>query len=960
MLDKVWVVAKKELNAFFSSPVAFIFIGTFLVANLFLFFWIETFFARNIADVRPLFSWMPILLVFLVASLTMKMWTEERRLGTLELMLTFPISTLQIVVGKFVACLFLVGIALILTLPLPITVSMLGELDWGPVVGGYVATIFLAGAYASIGLFVSARTDNQIVSLIVTVLSCGLFYLLGSDAFAAFFGNQGAEVMRLIGTGSRFESITRGVIDLRDIYYYLSLIGIFLALNVFSVNRLRWSREVKKPAHQTAVLATSLIVVNLLLANVWLQKTVTVRADLTAGSQYSISPATTGLIGQLREPLLIRGYFSEKTHPLLAPLVPQLRDLIREYEVASGGTIRSEFIDPREHPELEEEANTKYGIRPVPFQVADKYQSALVNSYFDILIQYGDKSEVLNFRDLIEVKVQGERDLSVMLRNPEYDITRSLKKVLYGFQNIDDLFASLTSPIQFRGYFSEDRKLPAALQAFEQTVVEYLTELKQSSNGKLSVEIIDPDADGGAVANEIQEQYGFRPMRAGLFSTDTFYFYMTMQGAGEILQVPLPEDLNKEGLKRSVESALKRFSPGFLKTVGLVARQGQGDVMGKHTFNIVSQKLGDSHLVTPVDLQSGVVPESVDLLVVLAPEETTKKQLFAIDQFLMKGGTTILATSPYTVERSESGLTAKKVKTGLEEWLDKYGVSLKEAFVLDEQNERYPTPVRRQLGAFTVDEMVMREYPFFVDLRGAGINSRDTLAAGISQVTLNWPSPVEVNSEKNSNRKVTELLKSSAASWSTSALNVSPNYQIYPELGFLPEVERQSFTLGVVVEGEFESGFKGENSPLFEVDPQEKTAMGQDEKAPPKTPVAGSVVEKSPGSSRLIIFASNEFLSDQTAQISMSAGGSSFINSLSLLENALDWSLEDRDLLSIRSRAHFGRTLAPLRRDEQLYWEYLNYGLAIAGVFLIWLIVKLSRAQSRERQLAMVQAIEAV
>src|SRR5690606_18549553 len=147
MNSSILQIARKELATYFSSPVAYIFLGTFLFVNLFIFFWVETFFARNIADVRPLFEWMPILLIFLVASLTMRMWSEERRMGTLEFLFTLPVNTLHLVLGKFTACLALVACALLLTIPIPVTVSFLGILDWGPVIGGYVATFFLAAAY---------------------------------------------------------------------------------------------------------------------------------------------------------------------------------------------------------------------------------------------------------------------------------------------------------------------------------------------------------------------------------------------------------------------------------------------------------------------------------------------------------------------------------------------------------------------------------------------------------------------------------------------------------------------------------------------------------------------------------------------------------------------------------------------------------------------------------------------
>ena len=143
-------IASKELTLFFASSIGYLFLGAFLLATLFLFFWVETFFARNIADVRPLFEWLPILLIFLTAALTMRMWSEERRSGTLEFISTLPVSTWEFVVGKFLACWALLGLALVLTLPLPLTVALLGDLDWGPVFAGYIAAMLLGGAYIAI------------------------------------------------------------------------------------------------------------------------------------------------------------------------------------------------------------------------------------------------------------------------------------------------------------------------------------------------------------------------------------------------------------------------------------------------------------------------------------------------------------------------------------------------------------------------------------------------------------------------------------------------------------------------------------------------------------------------------------------------------------------------------------------------------------------------------------------
>src|SRR5690606_21097014 len=149
--------------------------------------------------------------IFLCSTLTMRLWSEERRSGTLEHVLTQPVPLWQFVLGKFAGCLVLLLVALAVTLPLPLTVSILGELDWGPVLAGYIATLLLGAAYLSIGLFVSARADNQIVSLIAAVALCGLFWVIGNPLVTNFFGNDGAQLLRQLGTGARFDAITRGV-----------------------------------------------------------------------------------------------------------------------------------------------------------------------------------------------------------------------------------------------------------------------------------------------------------------------------------------------------------------------------------------------------------------------------------------------------------------------------------------------------------------------------------------------------------------------------------------------------------------------------------------------------------------------------------------------------------------------------------------------------------------------------
>ena len=956
-MSKIFTVTKKELWGYFSSPTAFIFLLTYLLANLFTFFWVEKFFSRNIADLRPLFEWMPVLLIFLISTLTMKMWSEEKRMGTVEFLLTLPVKVHELVLGKFFACLALVAISLVLTLGMPLTVGILGPVDWGPVFGAYLASILLAAAYISIGLYVSSKSENQIVSMIVTALICGVFYLLGSDTIVSLFGNTGGELLRLIGTGSRFESVSRGLLDFRDIYYYLSMAGIFLGLNVYSLESIKWSVNSENSHQKTTKLLTTLAIANFVVANVWLSKVNATRMDITSDKIYSISSSSNEIINQLSEPLLIRGYFSSQTHPLLAPLVPMVRDYLSEFQLASKGKVRTEFIDPRDNEELEAEANRKYNIEPVPFQVASRHSASMISSYFNVVIQYGDQFEVLGFDDLIEIKQSGIGDIDVKLRNLEYDISRSIKKVMHSFNNTDNLFASLEKPVKFVGYVSKG-KLPNQLSKLQEDVESALEKYKKNAQGKLEVEFLDPSSDEN-LAKQINQEYGFRPQSLNLFSQDSFYMYYTIQDGNKVISLGVPEDLSVENFEKSMDSSLQRLLPGFLKTVGIYTPPSApmnpmmmqfGGGQSKKEYQSIQQKLGQNYSTEVVDLNSGTIPSDVDILLLLAPKDLTEKQVFAIDQFLMKGGSVVLASSPVNAEISRNGIEISEQTTGLEKWLEHHGIEIPKELVLDKQNVGFPEIRRRSVQGVTINEPYLAPYPLFVDVRDSGLNDENMMTSGLGQITMAWASPIVINKEKTADRKVVELIKSSSESWRTSDLSLQTDRMNYPELGFPVGDNQGENVLGAMVQGRFSSYFEGKESPLLAQD--EAAANEEEAKEEPKA-VVSSIIEKSPEISRIIVFASNEFISDDVLKISGMIGGTQYINPVQLVENALDWSTQDRALLAIRSRGHFARTLIPLSDSGKNWWEGINYFLALMGLLSVFGIYGIVKRKSKQHYRAL-------
>jgi ABC-2 type transport system permease protein len=943
-MKQIFSITRKELDGYFGSPMALIFVAAFLAITLFTFFWVEAFFAQGAADVRPLFRWMPILLIFLVAALTMRQWSEEERSGTLEMLLTLPVSHIQLVLGKFLAVMLLVIVALALTLFLPISVSLMGNLDWGPVVGGYLAAILLAAAYAAIGLFLSSRTDNQIVALILTALLGGLFYLVGSSGVTDFAGESVAEILRAIGTGSRFESIERGVIDLRDLIYYLSLTALFLTLNVVSLDSKRWSTGKQTLAYRRGVLLTALLLgLNLVALNVWLFPVNGARLDMTAQKEFSLSGTTRDLLSNLQEPLLIRGYFSEKTHPLLAPLVPRIRDMLREYEIASGGKVIVEIVDPLQDPEKEAEANQTYGIRPTPLRTTDRYGDSIVNAYFDVLIRYGDQSAVLNFRDLIEVTPRRDGSADVRLRNLEYDLTSSIKKVVYGFQSIDSVLAASQDPVKLTLFVTPDT-LPESLQQAPDTIQKVASDIQNESNGKFTFQLVNPDAPGSSVNRQaLADQYGLQPFPTSLLSQDTYYLHMVLQ-IGNHSQVMYPSgDLSEAGIRTGIESAIKRASSGFLKVVGLWVppQQGSTNAFGQQQpslarYDTIAQQLSQEYNVRPVDLSAGQVPADIDVLVVVAPQNMGDSERYAIDQYLMRGGAVVVAAGNYVLEPDpmSGNLAIKQVEGGLDDMLESYGIKVEQSLVMDPQNEPFPVQVSRNVGGMQVREIQALNYPFFVDVRPNAMDSGSPIVAGLPAVTMQWASPVVVDPDKNAQQKVATLLSSSSGSWLRTSTDIQPDLQQYPENGFPVEGEQGAHPLAVSVQGVFDSYFKDKPSPL-EAKPEGADANAQ---AQPQAPSVGTI-ETSPESARLIVIGSAEFLNDTVFNISSTLTRDRYLNSLQFMQNAVDWSAEDLDLLSIRAHSSTVHILNPMTEQQQSFWEGLNYALALLallGIGLLW------------------------
>lgn len=239
MSKTVWTLAQKEFRSYFQSPIAYIFITIFLILSQWLFF--RGFFVMGQATMRDYFGMVPVIFLLFVPAVTMRSWAEEKKMGTVELLLTWPVRDWEVVLGKFLASFLFLATALLLSLPLTATVIGLGNPDNGALVGGYLGSLLLGASYLAIGLWASSMTQNQIVAFIVTGALCFAFYIIGDPLVLSAVPQGLIPFFATLSLSAHFESIGRGVIDSRDVIYYLSVIGFFLFLNVRLIESRKWS-----------------------------------------------------------------------------------------------------------------------------------------------------------------------------------------------------------------------------------------------------------------------------------------------------------------------------------------------------------------------------------------------------------------------------------------------------------------------------------------------------------------------------------------------------------------------------------------------------------------------------------------------------------------------------------------------------------------------------------------------
>jgi ABC-2 type transport system permease protein len=405
------IIWRKEIRSFLNSPATYILMVIFLLlAGTYVG---GTLFVENVASLRGFFDAVAVLMLFLSAALTMRLLSEERRLGTYEVIGTMPVGPRDIILGKFSAAWMILVGALVPTFIYPVIVSLLGTLDWGSVIAGYMALVLLAGAATSIGVFSSTLSENQNASLIVSSLILFILFIL--DKLLPYLSLGLLSTAQYLSLGYHYSNIARGVLDSRDIVYFLSLMVFFFLLAVVGLSReygeYLWSWLTKtKPARlmRAGLVVGVLLFVNLLSLGYF------VRVDLTSEGLYALPEATNRMMQSLDDDFLVRVFVTPDLPPPYHDYRRRVQELLEEYRAASHGKLQYQFIDTPIGSELEEEALAA-GLSPIAVRELKNDRFQTLKAYAGIVMSYGAKQEVV--------------PAATSYLRMKYDITRALHRL---------------------------------------------------------------------------------------------------------------------------------------------------------------------------------------------------------------------------------------------------------------------------------------------------------------------------------------------------------------------------------------------------------------------------------------------------------------------------------------------------------------------------------------------------
>lgn len=399
-LSNLFIILNREIAAYFNSAIAYIFLIIFAFLNGGLF--MTQFFLAGRVDMRSFFYTLPFLLVVFLPAVSMRLWSEEKRGNTQELLLTFPLYPHELVLGKFFASFLFYLIALASTFPIPIMLMFLGRPDLGAIISGYIGAAFLGGFFLAIGILISGFFRDQIVSFVLSMMICFGLFILGADFVASsldgWVAGAGTFLRHFVGTADHYIPFAKGVIDGRDALYFVIGIAAFLLLNGF------WIEGRMRPKARSIFATATILCAGIFLLSNWLMGGVSLgRFDLSEGKMYTLSSASKKILLGLKSPVLVKFYVSsaDKMPTGMKTLEQDVRDKLEEFRVVSEGRFQykifhmdaANVVEGNQKQETLEEQISKKGIEPFQVESIQSDELGVRLIYSGLTISYKEKPE---------------------------------------------------------------------------------------------------------------------------------------------------------------------------------------------------------------------------------------------------------------------------------------------------------------------------------------------------------------------------------------------------------------------------------------------------------------------------------------------------------------------------------------------------------------------------------------
>ncbi|MBN2533095.1 MAG: Gldg family protein [Spirochaetales bacterium] len=820
----------EEFKAYFNSPIAYIVIVLFLGITGWLFF--SSFFLNNQAELRDFFNLLPFIFAFSIPAITMRLFSEEKNIGSYEILITLPVSFITIIIGKFLAALLFIIIMLAPTLSYAICISFIGSLDWGPVTGGYAGALFLGGAFCAIGIFTSSITKHQIIAFIIGFVIC--FILTIIDKVLFFIPKSTIGVFNYLSADFHFQNISRGIIDSRDIVYFISVI--FVAL--YGINlTMKESFEKKSKISKYGKFGIYMIIV-VLINIVGLNLFSSLRLDLTANKVYSLSDISKRVVSTLKEPLTIRVFFSKDLPSPHNNTERFLNDLLEEYALAGNKYFNYTFynVSAKEDTisakikENQEMANN-YGIYPVQIQVVEEDEVKFHNAFMGMVLIHGD----------VVVTIPSITTVDGL----EFEITSAIQKMnnkISALLNVDgqiDVKLFLSSTLKIIGPYINIGDVPG----IQDTIKEAIKNLNKKNNNKLKLSILDPAINPRVEAEA--EKYNavklnwkaFTDSQGNFIGEGKSHIGMVIEYKDKAAELQILNPVNIPPFGKQYQLAEKEQieeKAGILIENLLNINTGIGYITSHDTLSLKGDPshgmipgmeqdeesitnfitlINKSYSIKEVNLEEDGIPDGLECLLIAGPKgKFSDYDLFQIDQYLMKGHSIALFMDSFIeIQIQEQGLYGQEPQyspndTGLDKLLNHYGIGIKKSYLLDENC--FEAEISEEFGGGKTPLY------FAPVITNQNINNDLNYLNNIRGFIMLKNSPLELYEDtlKKNNIKSTLLFSSSADAWETKG-----QITLHPRLIVVPEDDKKSqMPLAYILEGNFPSYFAGKEIPVKE------------------------------------------------------------------------------------------------------------------------------------------------